>query len=65
MSLAVAGVSLLVAAFGVAKMTLPAVDAWSDGRELAFGAIVVAVITSSYLLARALVPPPLRATSGE
>jgi high-affinity nickel-transport protein len=65
MSLAVAGVSLLVAAFGVAKMTLPAVNAWSDGRELAVGAIVVAVITSSYLLARALVPPALRATGGE
>lgn len=60
MSVAVAGVSLLVAAFGVAKMTLPAVDAWSDGRELAFGSIVVAVIAGSYLLARLWALQPQR-----
>ncbi len=54
MSLAVSGVALLVAAFGVAKLALPAVDAWSGGRELAFGAIVVGVIASSYVVARAL-----------
>ncbi len=54
MSLAVASVSLLVAGFGVAKLALPAVDRWSDGKELAFGAVVVALILSSFLLARAL-----------
>ena len=54
MSLAVSGVALLVAAFGAARMALPAVDAWSDGKELAFGAIVVAVIGASYLVARSL-----------
>jgi high-affinity nickel-transport protein len=54
MSLAVSGVALLVAAFGVARLALPAVDAWSDGKELAFGAIVVAVIGASYLVARSL-----------
>jgi high-affinity nickel-transport protein len=54
MSLAVSSVALLVAAFGVAKLALPAVDAWSDGKELAFGAIVVAVIGGSYLVARSL-----------
>jgi high-affinity nickel-transport protein len=63
MSVAVAGVSLLVAAFGVAKMTLPAVDSWSDGRELAFGAIVLAVIAGSYLLARRWALQPQRATA--
>lgn len=52
MSVAVSAVSLLVAAFGAAKLALPAIDAWSDGKELAFGAIVVAVIASSYLAAR-------------
>jgi high-affinity nickel-transport protein len=52
MSLAVAGVSLLVAAFGVARMALPALAAWSEGRELVFGAIVTAVLAASYLLAR-------------
>jgi len=54
MSLAVSGVALLVAAFGVARLALPAVEAWSDGKELAFGAIVVAVIGASYLVARRL-----------
>lgn len=54
MSLAVSGVALLVAAFGAAKLALPSVDAWSDGKEVAFGTIVVAVIAASYLIARRL-----------
>ena len=33
MGLVVAGVSLLVAGFGAAKLLLPAVDAWSEGKE--------------------------------
>jgi len=52
MGLAVAGVSLLVAALGLGKLLSPAVDGWTDGKELAFGAVVVAVIGLSYLLAR-------------
>jgi high-affinity nickel-transport protein len=56
MSLAVSSVSLLVAAFGAAKLLLPALDAWSDGKELAFGSLVVALIALSFsaalLLAR-------------
>jgi high-affinity nickel-transport protein len=51
MSLVVAGISLLVGAFGVMKMSLPAIDAWSEGKELFFGAAVVTVIGGSYLLA--------------
>jgi high-affinity nickel-transport protein len=51
MSLAVAGVSLLVAALGAAKLASPMVDAWSDGKELVFGAAVVAVIGGSFALA--------------
>jgi high-affinity nickel-transport protein len=54
MSLAVSGVSLLVAALGAAKMVSPLVDGWSDGKELFFGVVVVAVIAGSYLLARRL-----------
>jgi high-affinity nickel-transport protein len=54
MSLAVSGVSLLVAAFGAAKLMLPAVDAWSDGKELAFGSLVVAVIALSFSAAMLL-----------
>jgi len=61
MSLAVSSVALLVAAFGAARLALPAVDAWSDGKELAFGAIVVAVIGASYLIARALAQRDLAA----
>lgn len=51
MSLVVAGVSLLVGAFGVMKMSLPMVDAWSEGKELFFGGAVVAVIGGSFLMA--------------
>ena len=56
MSLAVSGVSLLVAAFGAAKLMLPTVEVWSEGKDLAFGSLVVAVIALSFsaavLLAR-------------
>lgn len=51
MSLVVAGISLLVGAFGVLKLSLPGIDAWSEGKELFFGAAVVTVIGGSYLLA--------------
>lgn len=51
MSLVVAGVSLLVGSFGVMKMSMPTVGAWSEGKELFFGAAVVAVIGGSFLLA--------------
>ncbi len=54
MSLAVGGVSLLVAAFGVAKMTMPMVDDWSDGKELMFGLTVMLVILGSFWIARSL-----------
>jgi high-affinity nickel-transport protein len=50
MSLVVAGVSLLVGAFGVMKLSLPTVDAWSEGKELFFGAAVIAIIGGSFLL---------------
>ncbi|MDD5249841.1 MAG: nickel transporter [Rhodocyclaceae bacterium] len=51
MSLVVGGVSLLVGAFGVMKMSLPAIDSWSDGKELFFGGGVIAVIAGSFLMA--------------
>jgi len=60
MSLTVAGVSLLVAAFGVMKMLLPTVDAWSEGKELFFSAAVVTVIAGSYLLAVRMTRPATR-----
>jgi len=51
MSLVVASVSLLVAAFGVVKLSVPSISAWSEGKEMFFGGGVVAVIAVSFLLA--------------
>ena len=51
MGLVVSGVSLLVAAFGAAKMLSPAVDAWSEGKELVFGFTLVAIIAASFVVA--------------
>jgi high-affinity nickel-transport protein len=61
MGLVVAGVSLLVAGFGAAKFFLPTVDAWSDGKELIFGALLLTIIGSSYLVAVRLARRPVLA----
>lgn len=58
MGLVVASVSLLVAAFGAAKFFSPAVDAWSEGKELAFGVILVGIIAGSYFFAVRMVRRP-------
>ena len=58
MSLVVAGVSLLVGIFGVLKLSLPSVDAWSEGKELLLGGVVVAIIATSFLLALRLSRTP-------
>lgn len=58
MGLAVAGVSLLVASFGIAKQLSPLVDTWSDGKELAFGALVVTVVLASFLMGQRLARAP-------
>ena len=58
MGLVVSGVSLLVAAFGAAKLLSPAVDAWSDGKELMFGGLLVGVIALSFVLAVRLTRRP-------
>lgn len=50
MALAVAGISLLVAAWSLARMFAPALDAWVEGKALLFGMAVIAVIFSSFLL---------------
>jgi high-affinity nickel-transport protein len=54
MSLVVAGVSLLVAVFGIAKFVSPLVAAWSEGREFAFGVALGAVVAAAFLLALGL-----------
>jgi len=57
MGLVVAGISLGVAAFGAAKYFVPAVGAWSDGKELGMGIGVVVLATLSFLMARWLGRP--------
>ncbi len=61
MGLVVAGVSLLVAGFGAARFFSPAIDGWSDGKELVFGALLVAIIAFSYLFAVRLTRRPVLA----
>jgi nickel/cobalt transporter (NiCoT) family protein len=58
MALAVSGVSLLTAGLGVATQTLPHIDTWTEGKELWFGAAIVAVIFCSFLLGQRLALSP-------
>ena len=58
MGLVVSGVSLLVAGFGIAKLLSPAVDAWSEGKELVFGFSLVAIIAISFIAAVRLTRQP-------
>ncbi len=48
MALAVAGLSLAVGLFTVAKLMVPDVDAWADGRELYFGGAVIAGVLIAF-----------------
>jgi len=58
MGLVVSGVSLLVAAFGAARLLSPAVDAWSEGKELICGFCLVAIIAVSFIAAVRLTQRP-------
>ncbi len=58
MGLVVSGISLLVAAFGAAKLLSPAIDAWSEGKELFFGWTLVAIIAASFAVAVRLTRRP-------
>lgn len=51
MALAVAGLSLAVGLFTVAKLLVPDVDAWAEGRELVIGAAVVAGVLGAFIVA--------------
>jgi nickel/cobalt transporter (NiCoT) family protein len=61
-SLVVSGLSLLLAAYGAVRYFSPSLDAWNEGKELAFGIAVVAVIALSFLTALRLArsPAPVR-----
>jgi high-affinity nickel-transport protein len=48
LALSVAGLSLAVGLFTMAKLLVPGVDAWADGRELYFGAAVVAGVLVAF-----------------
>lgn len=54
MGVSIAGIALTVAGFGLAKYISPAVDAWAEGTELAFGLLLIAVVLSSFWLAMRL-----------
>lgn len=54
MGLTVAGVSLSVAGFGIAKYFSSAVESWSEGRELYLGASVIVVIALNFMVAMRL-----------
>lgn len=58
MALVVSGISLLVATFGAAKLLSPAVEAWSEGKELAFGSALVAIVALSFVAAVKLTRRP-------
>ena len=51
MGLVVASLSLLVALFGALKYFSPAVDGWSEGKELVFGISLMVAVGLSFLLA--------------
>ena len=43
----------------LAKWSLPAIDAWSEGKDLAFGMAVISVIAASFLFAMWLARRPM------
>jgi high-affinity nickel-transport protein len=53
MALTVAAISLAVGLFTLAKVALPAVDAWAGDRDLVFGGVVVAAVLCAFLLGMA------------
>lgn len=57
MTLAVACVSLLVAAIGVARLASHSFEAWTDGKALAIGVAVIVLIGASYLVACRMARP--------
>ena len=54
MGLVVGSASLLTAAFVLARLVLPPLDAWSEGKELSFGFVVIAFIAIGAALAFAM-----------
>jgi high-affinity nickel-transport protein len=51
MALAVAAISLVVGAFTVAKVLLPALDEWAEAHDLLFGGLVVSGVVFAFAIA--------------
>lgn len=54
MGIVVSALALSVAAFGIAKYFSPAVERWTEGKELTLGVTVILVLAMSFLIALAL-----------
>jgi len=56
MGLAIAGLSLLVGSYGLARLAFPAVASHSDARELLFGCAAAAIVALSFFIGQRLTP---------
>jgi len=65
MTMAVAGVSLLVAALGTARLVSARFEQWSDGKELAVGVGVIALVALSYVVACRVARPALAGAAAD
>ena len=63
MACTVAAISLAVGGFTVAKLLLPAVDAWADGREMLLGAVVVTAVLTAFAVGMRASRPRVPATA--
>ena len=63
LGLALGGMSLLVAAYGIARLLNPAVDGWSDGKELAIGMGLIVMLACVFGVAMRLARVPRTNTS--
>lgn len=61
MGLAIAGLSLLVGSYGLARLLFPAIASYAPERELAFGCAAVAIVALSFFIGQRLAPPAVRA----
>ena len=64
LGLVLGSMSLLVAGFGVARLLNPAVDGWSDGKELAIGMGLIVMLACAFGLAMRLARVQRASTGG-
>lgn len=61
MGLAIAGLSLLVGSYGLARLFFPAIASYAPERELAFGIAAAAIVGLSFVIGLRLAPPAAQA----